>query len=48
VFNCAIFKELLKQIASCLQAKEIVSEILDKYMEAAIQDTALEASFAVF
>lgn len=48
VFNCLIFKELLKSITSCLEAKEVVSDMIDAYEEACAEDTALEAAFTVF
>ena len=43
-----IFKELLKSITSCLEAKEVVSDMIDAYEEACAEDTALEAAFTVF
>mgnify|MGYP001018985630 CR=1 FL=1 len=48
IFNCLVFKELLKSITSCLEAKEVVSDMIDAYEEACAEDTALEASFTVF
>ena len=48
IFNCLIFKELLKSITSCLEAKEVVSDMLDAYEETCAEDIALEASFTVF
>ena len=48
IFNCLIFKELLKSITSCLEAKEVVSDMLDAYEEACAEDIALEASMTVF
>lgn len=48
IFNCMIFKELLKQLISCLGAKEVMSDMLEAYEEACSEDTALEASFTVF
>ena len=48
IFNCLIFKEMLKAITSCLEAKEMVSDMIDAYESACAEDIALEASFTVF
>ena len=48
IFNCLIFKELIKSISSCLEAKEVVSDMLEAYEEACAEDIALEAAMTVF
>jgi len=48
IFNCLIFKEMLKSITACLEAKELVSDMIGAYEEACVEDIALEASFTVF
>ena len=48
IFNCLIFKELIKSISSCIEAKEVVSDMLDAYEEACAEDIALEAAMTVF
>ena len=48
IFNCLIFRELLKSIAACIGAKEVVSDMLEAYENACAEDTALEAAMTVF
>lgn len=48
IFNCLIFKEMIKAITSCLGAKEVVADMLDAYEDACAEDTALEAAMTVF
>ena len=39
---------MLKSITACLEAKELVSDMIGAYEEACVEDIALEASFTVF
>ncbi len=48
IFNCLIFKEMVKSITSCLGAKEVIADMLEAYEGACAEDIALEAAMTVF
>jgi len=48
IFNCLIFRELIKSLASSLGAKEVMSDMLEAYESACAEDIALEAAMTVF
>ena len=48
IFNCLIFRELMKSIMQSLCAKELFCDMIESYEEACAEDIALEASLTVF
>ena len=48
IFNCLVFRELIKSLASSLGAKEVMSDMIEGYEQACAEDTELEAAITVF
>ena len=45
--NAVIMQEFLKEVASCLQAKELIVEMIKSYAEAKEEDTRFECAIDI-